>query len=200
MSKVKALRKLVKKGITAAQKKRTKENKRLAETDPEKLSLKKQKNLYASLDKKVMNVKSELREKYGDNHQAIVDSPEYRRMLNKKLTEREKELLEDRKRDAIGSGEFELFLPFNKQTENRIRNKRSQYDRGGDVVQPNKPLQGAARKLAKGLQGKANNFKPKTAQQRFLTGFASGVFKLTPADRYMKTYGKQARAKTRKDK
>jgi len=211
MGKAKAIRKLIKKGITAVQKKRTKENKRLAATDPERLSLKKQKNLYASLDKKVMDVKSELRKKYGDNHQAIVDSPEYRRMLNKKLTEREKELLEDRKRDAIGSGEFELFLPFNKQTENRIRKQEAgirkaereaedgpqPFDRGGDVVQPKDPLTlGAAKKLAKGLREK----KDKTAQQRFLTGFASGVFKLTPADRYMKTYGKQARAKTRKDK
>ena len=85
--------------------------------------------------------------------------------------------------------------------ETNLNEYLGNYDRGGDVVKPNKPLIGAARKLAKGLsQGKEGNFKPKTAQQRFLTGFASGVFKMTPADRYMKTYGKQPRAKTRKNK
>ena len=176
MGKAKVLQKLIKKGITAVQKKRTKENKRLAEVDPEKLYDKKQINVFASLDKKVMRVKNELRDTYGDDHIAIIDSPEYKKKLNAILTDKEKKLLKERRSDPYNSGEFELFLPFKKEgyiakkesTKASLRKKKPKYDVNYDMSDeemfPDIPF----------------------SKGGFLTGDTSSKVRITPSDYYMK--------------
>jgi len=163
---------------------------------------------YSATKAEKENAIAELKRSYGRNYEPtdreIRETVKIERMMKAEDPVRAaKDLIKERrKKDKLDSSQKKVAKEMAKEEQESRDAMFGFYDRGGDVVQPNKPLQGAARKLAKGLQGqgKANNFKPRTAQQRFLTGFASGVFKLTPADRYMKTYGKQARAKTRKDK
>ena len=176
MGKAKGLQKLIKKGITAAQKIRTKENKRLAKTDPEKLYDKQTKGLYESLDRKVMRVKNELRDTYGDDHIAIIDSPEYKKKLNAILTDKEKKLLKERRSESYNSGEFELFLPFKKEgyiakkesTEASLRKKKPKdnvYDDMSDEEMfPDIPF----------------------SKGGFLTGDTSSKVRITPSDYYMK--------------
>ena len=68
--------------------------------------------LYNSLRKKVIAIKTKFRDKYDDDHQKIIDSPEYKKLLKKRLTRDEKDLLKEEKTNPLNSGEFELFLPF----------------------------------------------------------------------------------------
>mgnify|MGYP003135044012 CR=1 FL=1 len=74
--------------------------------------LKVAKKLYDSLEKKIIAIKTKFRDKYDDNHQKIIDSPEYKKLLKKRLTRDEKNLLKEEKTNPLNSGEFELFLPF----------------------------------------------------------------------------------------
>ena len=68
--------------------------------------------LYNSLRKKIIAIKTKFRDKYDDDHQQIIDSPEYKKLLKKRLTRDEKDLLKEEKTNPLNSGEFELFLPF----------------------------------------------------------------------------------------
>tara|TARA_R110000824_G_scaffold169998_1_gene347230 strand:+ start:222 stop:731 length:510 start_codon:yes stop_codon:yes gene_type:complete len=74
--------------------------------------LKVAKKLYDSLEKKITAIKTKFKDKYDGDHQKIIDSSEYKKLLNKKLTREEKNLLEEEKTNPFNSGELELFLPF----------------------------------------------------------------------------------------
>ena len=156
---------------------------------------------YSATKAEKENAIEELKRNYGRNYKPtdrqIINEVKLQRMLNAENPVRAaKDLIKERrKKDKLDSSQKKVAKEMAKEEQQSRDAMFGFYERGGDVVQPKDPLTlGAAKKLAKGLREK----KDKTARQRFLTGFASGNFKVTPADRYMKAYGKQPRAKTRK--
>jgi len=80
--------------------------------------------LYNSLRKKIVAIKTKFKDKYDDDHAKIVDSPEYKALLKKKLTREEKNLLEEERSSAYNSGELELFLPFKKNKIQKVKGVR----------------------------------------------------------------------------
>ena len=155
-----------------------------------KLAGKKDKKMrYSSTKAEKENAIEELKRNYGRNYKPtdrqIINEVKLQRMLNAENPVRAaKDLIKERrKKDKLDSSQKKVAKEMAKEEQQSRDAMFGFYERGGDVVQPKDPLTlGAAKKLAKGLREK----KDKTARQRFLTGFASGVFKLTPADRYMR--------------
>ena len=105
----KELAKIAKKNIKDAVKKR-KTKKTSSDVNPEKAYAEKIAGLENNIIKKVKSVKQQLSKEFKGKDQDIIDSDKYKKMLYKRLTDKEKAVYNDMRQDPVGSGEFELFV------------------------------------------------------------------------------------------